>query len=139
MQETEWSSFEEALGEVKEVDHLLTQQFCVFLDVLGFSSYVQSRKGDEGAFLAIVESLKHARETLAMGETINLVKVKTFSDNIVLAVKCTWGCEYLASLLEFISGYQLAMIEHGFFCRGGLSVGDLVIDDSYIPVSYTHL
>lgn len=111
---------------------LLTQQLCVFLDVLGFSAYVQNKKGDEEAFLSIVESLKYARESLTLGEQLKLLKVKTFSDNIVIAVKYTNDLEYFGSFLEFISGYQLAMIEHGFFCRGGLSLGDLVVDDNFI-------
>jgi hypothetical protein len=113
-------------------DSPLKRQFCVFLDVLGFSAYVQSKEGDESAFLSIMESLRYARSSLALGEDLNLIKVKTFSDNIVIGVKVTDGLEYLGSLLEFISGYQLAMIEHGFFCRGGLAIGDLVIDDSCI-------
>lgn len=113
-------------------ESLLTQQLCVFLDVLGFSAYVQDKEGDEDAFLSIVKSLEYARESLTLGEELKLLKVKTFSDNIVIAVKYTDGLEYFGSFLEFISGYQLAMIEHGFFCRGGLSLGDLVVDDNFI-------
>ncbi|WP_110972852.1 hypothetical protein [Pseudomonas huaxiensis] len=124
--------FKRLISEEAPVESLLTQQFCVFLDVLGFSAYVKNGKGDEAAFLTIVESLKHARATLSLGEEKKLIKVKSFSDNIVIAVKCTGQSEHLGFFLEFISGYQMAMIEHGFFCRGGLSVGDLVIDDNYI-------
>ncbi|HVM48003.1 MAG TPA: hypothetical protein VMU04_08245 [Candidatus Acidoferrum sp.] len=111
------------------------------MDVLGFKKMIkQSSKDDgakalfdrfHGAISAALQRLnEYWRET---GEP--RWQVKPFTDNVVLG--CPVGAleegeAELNRLIPAVGAYQLDMALAGFFVRGGISYGDLFIDDHMV-------
>lgn len=111
--------------------------YCAFLDVLGFSARVRASYKDKTAnallrqFHAIFKRRVSQLESDVDG---SLLYFKSFSDNVLLAhprfshdMEAEFGF-----ILWSISEYQLEMALQGFFIRGGLSVGNLFVDDNSV-------
>ncbi|WP_421353344.1 hypothetical protein [Aeromonas veronii] len=117
---------------------VLKKSYCVFMDVLGFSNIITTSANTDSehdVFYKFYEtSTKILDEIKKLSEPYFLLKVKIFSDNILLAAP--WytneGENEFGLIVEAIQRYQLAMALNGYFIRGGLSVGKLFIDDSMI-------
>lgn len=117
---------------------VLKKSYCVFMDVLGFSNLISTssdQRNENEVFLQFYEtSTNILREINELSHCGFLMKVKIFSDNILLAAP--WytsdGESEFGLIVEAIQKYQLTMALHGYFIRGGLSVGKLFIDDSMI-------
>ncbi|EKB22399.1 hypothetical protein HMPREF1170_02661 [Aeromonas veronii AMC35] len=117
---------------------VLKKSYCVFMDVLGFSNLISTSSGQHNeneVFLQFYEtSTKILRVINKLSNDGFSMKVKIFSDNILLAAP--WytdeGENEFGLIVEAIQEYQLRMALHGFFIRGGLSIGKLFIDDSMI-------
>jgi hypothetical protein len=111
--------------------------YCAFLDVLGFSARIRASYKDKTAnallrqFHAIFKRRVSQLESDVDG---SLLYFKSFSDNVLLAhprfshdMEAEFGF-----ILWSISEYQLEMALQGFFIRGGLSVGNLFVDDNSV-------
>lgn len=117
---------------------VLTKSYCVFMDVLGFSNLITKSANTESehdVFYKFYEtSTKILNEIKELSEPYFLLKVKIFSDNILLAAP--WyteeGENEFGHIVGAIQTYQLKMALNGYFIRGGLSVGKLFIDESMI-------
>lgn len=111
--------------------------YCAFLDLLGFSSKTKasykSNTGDQllqefyEAFTDQIKRMKKDSEN-------SLLYFKSFSDNVLLAhprfsndMESEFGF-----ILWSIKEYQLAMAIKGYFIRGGLSIGQLFVDDDNV-------
>ncbi|MHA6575556.1 hypothetical protein [Pseudomonas yamanorum] len=115
-----------------DTELVMQQSFCAFLDILGFTEHVKKNAGNHEAFKAIVAALMAAREKFKAAEGWGILKVKTFSDNVVIALKVYPNLHSLASFSEFISQYQNELIHHGLLARGGIALGDIYISDDMI-------
>jgi hypothetical protein len=115
---------------------ILRRSFCVFMDVLGFTSHVISRfKAGEGQpaleqfYAMFSESLRAIfnRDREARYRTWD---VKVFTDNIILGYAFdSWHAEpEFGDVADKVGRYQLAMALENFFVRGGIAVGDLFLD-----------
>ncbi|MFC3651301.1 hypothetical protein ACFONN_07085 [Dyella humi] len=111
--------------------------YCAFLDVLGFSERISASFkdgcGDEllQKFHAI---LQNRIDSLKNDSNESLLYFKSFTDNVILAhprfsddMESEFGF-----ILWSLSEYQFEMAKHGFFIRGGLSVGDLFVDENSV-------
>lgn len=111
--------------------------YCAFLDVLGFSDRItdsfKEKKGNQllQEFHAI---LAKRIKSLQSDTDDSLLYFKSFTDNIILAhprfsddLESEFGF-----ILWALSEYQFDMAQHGFFIRGGLSIGDLFVDDNSV-------
>jgi len=114
----------------------LRRSFCVFMDVLGFSSHVATSfaagKGQEALnryYEVFTQQLKATFNRDAEGK-FRSWDVKVFTDNIVLGYAFdSWHaeCEF-ASVARKVGVYQLLMALDNYFVRGAISVGDLFLD-----------
>ncbi len=133
----------EAMPKDKKDDYLLAGKpvhktsYCAFLDVLGFSERIKDsfkeKKGNQllQEFHAILSKRIAA---LKEDTSESLLYFKSFTDNIILAhprfshdMEAEFGF-----ILWALSEYQFDMAQHGFFIRGGLSIGDLFVDDNSV-------
>ncbi|BCS42990.1 hypothetical protein [Pseudomonas amygdali] len=110
----------------------LKKGFCAFLDILGFTEYVKKNKGNNEAFRAALAALKAARSTLDNPVKLKLIKVKSFSDNVFISLNFRNDLFLLTSLFEFICRYQSELVWHGHLVRGGVSLGEIHVDDDMI-------
>jgi hypothetical protein len=111
--------------------------YCAFLDVLGFSERIRQSfkngKGDEllQEFHAL---LKRQINAIEKDTNESLLYFRSLTDNIILAhpqFSDDLESEF-AFILWSISEYQFAMAQHGFFIRGGLSIGPLFVDGNSV-------
>lgn len=116
--------------------------FCLFIDALGFSKeIIENDNGDDSKkanrhlkkfYKALDKALAHLND-----ETEELWGAKIFTDNIVLGSPLdTWsgGDEegVFGSIINHLIWYQLTMVQHGFFIRGGWSRGNLYMDEKIV-------
>lgn len=111
--------------------------YCAFLDVLGFTARIEkSFEENRGNSLLqeFHEVLARQIKTIQEDTDESLLYFKSFTDNIILAhprfsddLESEFGF-----ILWSISQYQLNMALHGFFIRGGLSIGDLFVDENSV-------
>jgi hypothetical protein len=111
--------------------------YCAFLDVLGFSDRIgesfKEKKGNQ-LLQAFHEILSKQIKSLKENTDESLLYFKSFTDNVILAhprfsddLESEFGF-----ILWALSEYQFEMARHGFFIRGGLSVGDLFVDENSV-------
>lgn len=120
--------------EVPEVK----KSFCVFLDILGFSQKIIDA---ENASISneLLQNLKRVLEKsyAELRDDDGLWEMRTFTDNVVLGYPI--GRSYdqsgesdFAFLFEAIARFQFNMVLEGYFIRGGWSVGELFMDDTFV-------
>lgn len=121
-----------------------------FADVLGFTDRVKDAyKNDKESILleefdkAISSTYPYLQEKVQdFCETQMSWVFKAFSDSIVIGfpienadkefpVKSSGEAE-LSQIFHMLSVFQLTMIQHGFFMRGGISIGKLYMDDETV-------
>ncbi len=122
----------------------LRKSWVVFLDVLGFSALVRrsAKDGSQPDLLnKLMAALNEAREVLErdnkrrsdFGLEYASHLVKFFTDNIVLGFPVADDGESELGQLIFITAlYQVTLIKHGFFTRGGIGFGDLYMDEQTV-------
>lgn len=120
--------------EGKPVHHL---SYCAFLDVLGFSERMRASYQNKEANKLLQQfhtTFDNQIKILKSDEKESFLYFKSFSDNILLAYpRFSRDMESeFGFILWSISAYQFEMALQGFFIRGGLSVGQLFIDDNSV-------
>lgn len=111
--------------------------YCAFLDVLGFSARIRASYKDKTAneLLRQFHAIFERRINRLKSEVDeSLLYFKSFSDNVLLAhPRFSHDMESeFGFILWSISEYQFEMALQGFFIRGGLSVGNLFVDDNSV-------
>ena len=116
----------------------IQDSFCVFCDLLGFSSEILAQSSitdEENHLKKIYTDFKDA--SLELLDGMDIWEHKIFSDNIVLGLPV----EHLGIsdseapfgfLLIDLIEYQIKMVLKGHFVRGGWSWGSLYMDDNMI-------
>lgn len=107
-------------------------RICVFLDILGFRDHIDRAVADpahvkriSGAFACVGEHLKTGIDRLASR------RISQYSDCVTVSYKVTESSSAW-TLLTDLQYLQIALVERGFLVRGGVSVGQLVHDESQL-------
>lgn len=107
--------------------------WALLVDFLGFSRQVATaaREGRSDAHLAQLDrTVREAYGYLRPDE--HRWALKFFSDNVLLGCPVYDDGESEAGrMLEAISEFQLSLVFHGQFARGGLAVGELYVSPTY--------
>lgn len=111
----------------------------VFLDILGYSDLIKYPRTDkENAQLLthLHNALTESRRNIDPGETSfnhdekDLYAMRSFTDNIVIGYPIRGDAEAeLGSIFIKLPYFQMDMALNGYFIRGGISIGNLYIDD----------
>jgi hypothetical protein len=122
----------------------IQQSIVAYLDILGFSEEMRehSRAGTQRVHLEqLRQALSKARQPFRttdyyaerFGSSEAPYKLKVFTDNVVLGIPI-WedGESDLGQMISLVGEYQLILALHGFFVRGGISVGELYMDEDVV-------
>jgi hypothetical protein len=106
--------------------------FCVYMDVLGFEKMIEESK-DNGKKL-FKRFHKIVSNNIAKLKKYDEWEIKTFTDNIVLGYpRYSYDGEIeFANIFFKIGDFQLSMALEGFFIRGGISIGQLFMDENVV-------
>lgn len=119
----------------------LQTSYCLFIDVLGFAQRIEaafkSGKGREALELYYNTVTPKIRELILPCEQDDNVVVprawdaKVFTDNVVLgyAVWSGHGEKEFGNAILQAADYQLHLALDGVFCRGGMTIGPLFMDE----------
>lgn len=127
---------------------LLLRSVVAFIDILGYEELVLEADTSSAPY----DFLAHLRDALGsaighldekLGEdgpdlVLRLGKkdryrVRTFTDNIVIGFPVRDDAESeLGSVFWRLAFFQLSMVNQGFFLRGGISVGNLFMDERVV-------
>ena len=116
----------------------LQPALCAYLDILGFTEAIEraySERKEAKLLAEIYKALDAAAERInSAGERLPMVSVKFFTDNVVVGYSYwTGGAKAeLGHLCNLVADFQLAMACMGFFIRGGISIGTLVINGNIV-------
>lgn len=117
---------------------LLRNSVVIFIDILGYQDQVKKAM-EAGEGEAILTDLRKAFD-----ETYHHIKdesditrphwlVKGFTDNIVIGCPIFQDAEpEMGYMFSNLCIFQLMMISHGFFIRGGIAIGKLYMDDEIV-------
>ncbi len=123
------------------------QYIVAFVDILGFSKSIRDYDSGENPELLnqIKEAVNSAGELLTkiyvkpsnvVPNWKELFKIQFFSDCLCAAVPVNYFTydfmDNFVNLSLYISTYQNILMEKGFFCRGGISIGSYYSDDFII-------
>lgn len=117
-----------------------------FLDILGFSAIVEEYESDSQSNIlnelhdaldeAINTSLERMIDPEAKTEVKEYLEYRMFSDCICISLPfIEFGSDFHVQfyyLSTIVSSYQLAMMQKGFFVRGGISIGSFYADKHMI-------
>ncbi len=123
----------------------LQLSYCAFMDIIGFKEMIEELKTtteSESILKRLHKLISNQLRELSKKEDEDFPAdwfIKVFTDNIVLGQMIHSG-EAESSEAEWEWGYivmasmelQLALALEGFFLKGGISVGELFIDDSMV-------
>jgi hypothetical protein len=121
----------------------LRKSVVAFLDILGFVDEMKEAFKTKTAAQLLIR-LRSAMDTAYENFSdeipgfdpveINSWHVKAFTDNIVIGYPITHSDAEgeLGSLLLEVREYQVAMVNSGFFVRGGIAIGDAYLDNEIV-------
>ncbi len=119
----------------------LQTSYCLFIDILGFAQRIQSAfeagRGGEALEIYYESVAKKIRELIVPGPdddnpiTPRAWDAKVFTDNVVLgyALWSDHGQNEFGNAVLQAADYQLQLALSGVFCRGGMAIGDLFMDE----------
>jgi hypothetical protein len=116
---------------------LLRRSIVTFLDILGYRDQVrkafETNKGETlllSLRKALDESYHHIKEEAGISRPW---VVKGFTDNFVIGFPFFYDAESeMGYIFSNLCAFQLMLVVHGFFIRGGLAIGDLYMDDEIV-------
>lgn len=119
----------------------MRNSWVVYLDILGFSSLVRSA-AEAGTADVLLTKLTTAIEEAKIDLMVDPehyakygireapYAVKMFTDNVVLGFPISEdGESEFGRVLPIIGMWQYTLLKHGFFVRGGMTVGPIYMDD----------
>ncbi len=122
----------------------MRQSWVVFLDILGFSSRVLKATADGSAgklLMKLSGALEEAKRDLIPDPNDYLqygiqdapYVVKLFTDNIVLGFPIhDDGESEFGRMISIVGLYQFSLLKHGFFIRGGITAGQVYMDEDMV-------
>ena len=126
-------------AEIQSEEKKMETYLVAYLDFLGAS---ERMKKDNGELLnEIADLYSDTKEMLARSDTVfSNLKIKTFSDNIIVAQKVdttlpfnSFYEENLFGILSFVAYLQiLSPVSPGLLIRGGLTLGEFYFDEQFV-------
>lgn len=122
-------------------------RYCLFLDILGFQSLVESsaklNKGDTEikSLNSLIAALKEIEEGVKYKDSVEVSgkmkptsrKVTQFSDSVIISYKKDEPYSAgITSIIMDVHRLQLEMTTRGILLRGAITVGPLFHDDSFV-------
>jgi len=124
----------------------LQNSVVAFVDLLGYQQLIRDAHANSTAtdlltrlHQALKAATRHLSELDEEGNPYlpadtwigrDRYKIRTFTDNIVIGYPIYEDGEVeLGAIFSKLSFFQLEMVNHGFFVRGAVAIGDLYIDD----------
>jgi hypothetical protein len=122
---------------LNEGSKYLVKSFCVFVDILGYSSEILefSKSGKQlEHFEKFYTTFLKATESIRDSEQLT-IQTKIFSDNILIGAPIANRGMFddetqLGTLAMFLKYLQLDLTLEGYFLRGGWTIGNLFIDEN---------
>ncbi|MFC5683398.1 hypothetical protein ACYE2N_05630 [Flavobacterium sp. MAHUQ-51] len=117
-----------------------------FMDILGFSAIIEEYDSDESSNIlnelhdtleiAIKLSIEKMIDPKSQTDVKEYLEYRMFSDCICISLPfIEFGNDFhiqFHSLSSIVKAYQLAMMQKGFFVRGGISIGSFYADKNMI-------
>lgn len=117
-----------------------------FMDILGFSAIIEEYDSDESSNIlnelhdtleiAIKLSIENMIDPKNQTDVKEYLEYRMFSDCICISLPfIEFGNDFhiqFHSLSSIVKAYQLAMMQKGFFVRGGISIGSFYADRNMI-------
>jgi hypothetical protein len=115
-----------------------------FIDILGYRDFMEEafkhgngekellhlRNALDGAY----QHLKAKPDWLTFSPKVNF-QVRSFTDNLILGYpipKHLGAMHVLMTVVDYVGYVQTALAQEGYFIRGGISVGNLYVDDEIV-------
>ncbi len=125
----------------KEGNPVLHYSVVAFVDILGYSELVKEAES-QGKSLEFLMNIYDAINcglnwllpgNVSIGFEKDMYRVKVFTDNVVIGYPIFHHDEpVLGHVFDNLGHFQLEMANHGFFIRGGLTLGDIFIGEHII-------
>lgn len=130
---------------VNSTPNPIKEHYIAYMDVLGYKAFFDEHPDEISNFHSRIDTA--VKRTIAHIETINkspllggvgniTVKTKVFSDNILLCMETSNNENELwraLAFLQVVADIQRGLvIECGLFVRGGITKGQLSVNDDYI-------
>lgn len=129
-------SEEEGNNDCSEVS--MTRHVVAYLDILGYRRIVEDAfkagRGDE-ELRKLKTAWDNSQTARSRGENWpSMPAARFFTDNIVIATQLLRETDAagLQFLMFEVAALQWELIEHGYFLRGAIEIGDLYIDDRIV-------
>ena len=129
---------EEYLQRVAEIGNKGFEEYLIaYIDFLGIKERMRQKSSFESLQILkfILAGAKKNAAFLADINLINNFEIKVFSDNVVIAQRIKKDClaDQIISILNLVSLIQFeALIQFDFPLRGGITIGELFIDESIV-------
>lgn len=122
------------------INPIKTKKYIVaYLDILGAEKRMIAKENESNDFLNILNSEYSHLVNMSSDVAIykeNNIQIKIFSDNIVVIADFSDNDEInkerLRLIIDIVSFWQFMLIRHGLLLRGGITIGDLFINDVFI-------
>jgi hypothetical protein len=122
------------------------QRIVAFIDILGFTAIIEEYDSDESSNIlnelhdtleiAIKVSIENMIDSKTQTDVKEFLEYRMFSDCICISLPyIEYGNDFhiqFHSLSSIVKAYQLAMMQKGFFVRGGISTGSFYADNNMI-------
>lgn len=118
----------------------LRLSYCAFMDIVGFKEIIQ--KANTTSKSEAILGRLHKVISIQLGR-LNPTGddnfppdwyIKVFTDNIIIGqmIQSSDGEPEMGSIINAVVEFQLALALEGFFLRGGISIGEIFIDDRIV-------
>lgn len=112
-----------------KIKDIYTDKYVVFLDILGFKNKVNDAEKNPETRQELLDILDILRDTLCNSDEYGM-QFTHFSDCIIFSENRT--IQGLLSILKSINMITLNLLNYDFFVRGGLTVGGIHHDSSFV-------
>lgn len=129
------------VGEIIETE----PRIICFMDILGFKELIDNYDADitstllqdiQESFSLAMSNLTNGNDSIENKNVLKHLQHQTFSDNISISIPYFDNeDDFLANfnlLTVYVRGFQLIMMNKGFFTRGGISIGSYYADKNII-------
>lgn len=121
------------------------KQYIAYMDILGYSAYIAENPDKANDYLkTITEAIGKVKNNVAGISLVGKngfhtdvdIKCKTFSDNILLCMEATDNPDEIRRVIVFLisvaSIQRGLVIEHNLLMRGGITIGELFINNDFV-------
>ena len=121
------------------------RHYIAYMDILGYSAYIAENPDKANEYLqTIANAIEKVKRNVAGLSLVGKngfnadvdIKCKTFSDNILLCMEATDGPDEIRRIIVFLisvaSIQRGLVIEHNLLMRGGITIGELFINNDFV-------